>query len=254
MKSTSFRWMVSTLLLSMPVCPVMAAEAMPVRVAVTEDFSDTLEELVAQFRQEQDADIEIVPAEADALFEDILDHSSSYDIFLAADDQHVQSLEQKGLASSKNSFTYAVGKLVLWMPGQDVLNMEALTGRGVEHIAVLDPAASQYGVAAEQAIQTAGLNLDLAEKVVYASSVAEAMDMVESGDAQAAFIPAAHMSGKSPAELWQVPDDMYQPIAQRAVLLTNGEKNDGATRFFNYLHSDEAKSTIAEAGYELASQ
>jgi molybdate transport system substrate-binding protein len=46
-----------------------------------------------------------------------------------------------------------------------------------------------------------------------------------------------------------VPQDLYKPITQGAVLLKKGEKNPAATAFIDFLKGPEAKVIIEKYGY-----
>ncbi|MEF1292079.1 substrate-binding domain-containing protein, partial [Vibrio sp. M260118] len=48
---------------------------------------------------------------------------------------------------------------------------------------------------------------------------------------------------------WQIPDSLYHPIKQDAVLLKHGYDNSAAKAFMAYLASPEANAIIQEFGY-----
>jgi len=54
-----------------------------------------------------------------------------------------------------------------------------------------------------------------------------------------------------PGSLWNVPQTLYQPIRQDAVLLTKGRDNAAAKAFLAFLKSDTAKAVIHTYGYGL---
>jgi molybdate transport system substrate-binding protein len=47
-----------------------------------------------------------------------------------------------------------------------------------------------------------------------------------------------------------VPQDLYSPIRQDAVLLKKGANNAAATGFMAFLKGPEAKAIVAQYGYE----
>jgi hypothetical protein len=61
------------------------------------------------------------------------------------------------------------------------------------------------------------------------------------------FVAASQVIGKS--SVWIVPDDLYEPIRQDAVLLKTGEANPAATAFVNFLKSNEAVKVVEASGY-----
>ena len=48
---------------------------------------------------------------------------------------------------------------------------------------------------------------------------------------------------------WTVPEDMYRPLRQDAVLLERGRDNEAAKAFLEFLKSAEAVKMIEELGY-----
>jgi molybdate transport system substrate-binding protein len=48
---------------------------------------------------------------------------------------------------------------------------------------------------------------------------------------------------------WEVPQDLYTPILQQAVLLGPGKDNAAAKAFLDYLRSEPARDLIRAAGY-----
>jgi len=49
--------------------------------------------------------------------------------------------------------------------------------------------------------------------------------------------------------LWRVPQELYDPIAQDAVLLNRGLNNIAAQEFMHFLVSAEANGILANYGY-----
>ena len=47
--------------------------------------------------------------------------------------------------------------------------------------------------------------------------------------------------------IWEVPQGLYHPLLQEAILLKDGET---ARAFFDFVKSDESRELIREHGYE----
>ena len=50
---------------------------------------------------------------------------------------------------------------------------------------------------------------------------------------------------------WLVPQALYAPIDQQAILLTVGDKNPAARAFLTFLKGSEARAIIKRYGYEV---
>ena len=54
---------------------------------------------------------------------------------------------------------------------------------------------------------------------------------------------------KAPGSMWIVPVDLYEPIRQDVVVLTDATSKTAATAFAKYLAGDKARATIRAYGY-----
>ena len=50
---------------------------------------------------------------------------------------------------------------------------------------------------------------------------------------------------------WDVPEDLYEPLRQQAVLLTHGQQNEAAKAFLDYVKGPKARRIIERFGYGL---
>ena len=92
----------------------------------------------------------------------------------------------------------------------------------------------------------------LASKLVTGSSVAQALQFVESGNAELGFVAFSQVVTAAAQHVWIVPAELYSPIRQDGVLLAHGQGNAAAEAFLAFLRSSEAQSMISEAGYGVA--
>jgi len=164
-----------------------------------------------------------------------------FDVFLSADALRPRLLIDDDRA--KEPITYASGRLVLLVnhgtPGRDWLT----DGR---RVALANPETAPYGRAAMEVISRLGAE----PKRITALNVAQSFHFADSGAVDGAFVALAQVvSQGTPRErYWIVPEDLYTPIEQVAVVL-EGPNEVAAQAFLDYLGSAEAQATIREAGY-----
>ena len=153
---------------------------------------------------------------------------------------------------SGSRFTYAVGRLVLFSrsPGLVDAGGAVLARGGFNKIAIADPAAAPYGVAAVQAMTRLGVYGRLAPKIVKGASITQAYQFVASGAAELGFVARSQVIGQPGGSRWVVPATLHAPIAQQAILLFAGEKKPAARAFLQFLRSPEALAIIERYGYE----
>lgn len=230
---------------------VSAASAAQVNVAVAANFTAVAEKLAADFKAKTGDDVVLSFGATGQLYTQI-SQGAPFEIFLAADDQRPQKAVDEGFGVDGTVFTYAVGKLVLYSAGGDVVaNEEALKAGSFEKIAIADPKAAPYGAAAMETLDALGLTEALTPKIVTGESISQTLQFIESGNAELGFVALSQVIGKTEGSQWVVPAEYYEPIRQDGVLLKTGENNPVAKAFYDYLKSPEALEAITAAGYEV---
>jgi molybdate transport system substrate-binding protein len=170
---------------------------------------------------------------------------------LSADERRPEELEAEGLAVAGSRFTYAVGKLVLWGPDPRWVVLDpaaSLTNPELTHLAIANPEVAPYGRAAQEALTALGVWDAVQAKLVRGEDVAQAYQFVASGNAELGFLALSQVLDQSGSR-WEVPQDLYGPIRQQAVLLKPGEGSAAAKAFLDYLRSEPAREIIRAAGY-----
>jgi molybdate transport system substrate-binding protein len=248
MKMMTLRLLLLPLLLM--TLPAMAGR---VHVATASNFNGALQALAASFGAASGHVVTISAASTGKLYAQIR-HGAPYDLLLAADEVRPRMLEQEGLALPGSRFTYALGQLVLWAPGR-VFSGEArvlLSADDVRHIAIANPKTAPYGVAAQQALESLGLWQGVEGRLVRGENIGQTFQFVASGGAELGFVALAQLvEWPETGYRWSVPQALYAPIRQQAVLLQTAADNAAAVAFLAYLRSDEARRLIEARGYGL---
>ncbi|HEY9011702.1 MAG TPA: molybdate ABC transporter substrate-binding protein, partial [Devosia sp.] len=119
-----------------------------------------------------------------------------------------------------------------------------------QHIAIADPKTAPYGAAALEALGKIGLAEAIASKQVTGENISQALQFIDSGNAELGFVALSQVLDKPAGQVWIVPDELYSPILQDAVLLKPGENEPAAKAFLDFLRSDEGKAIIEKYGYD----
>jgi len=152
-------------------------------------------------------------------------------------------------------FTYAIGKLVLWSktPGL-VKGEETLKAASFAKLSICNPSAAPYGAAAIEAMKSLKVFEALQPRLVEGATITQAYQFVETGNAELGFVALSQLTGPEAGSRWLVPQELYSPIRQDAVLLKAGATNEAATGFIAFLRSPEARVIIQKYGYVLDGQ
>jgi molybdate transport system substrate-binding protein len=114
---------------------------------------------------------------------------------------------------------------------------------------VANPRLAPYGRAAREVLEALGLWQVLQSRIVQGESVGQAMQFVISGHAELGFVALSQVQPGGPARVgsyWEIPQSLYTPIQQQAVLLTDSPT---ARALLAFVRSDEALAVIRRYGY-----
>ena len=226
--------------------------AEPVQAAVASNFSAAFDDLSARFAQHSGHRVVTSLGSSGKLYAQIV-NGAPFEIFLSADVERAQRLEARGAAVDGSRFTYAIGRLVLWSARPDYVDAQGkvLQDGDYAHLALANPAIAPYGKAARQVLERLGLWQSLRGKVVMGENIAQTLHFISTGNAPLGFVALAQVQNLSGASWWHVPQTLYDPIAQQAVLLQKGADSAAAKAFLAYLRSDEGRAVIMRHGYAL---
>ncbi|MGE0751219.1 MAG: molybdate ABC transporter substrate-binding protein [Variibacter sp.] len=226
-----------------------SARAGQTNVAVAANFTEAAKEIAAAFKQKTGHEAVLSFGSSGQFFTQIK-QDAPFEVFLSADDERPKKLAAEGLGVTESVFTYAVGKLVLWSKDATLAKDEsALKAGRFAKLAIANPKAAPYGAAAVEILKALEVYDALEPKIVQGNNISQTFQFVDSGNAELGFVALSQLAGKSEGSRWLVPQNLYTPIKQDAVLLKKGEKNGAASAFIAFLKGPEARSIIEKFGY-----
>jgi molybdate transport system substrate-binding protein len=181
-----------------------------------------------------------------------IEHGAPFDVFAAADVEHVERLAGLGLVTPGTNKVYARGRLVLWIPPGSPLalnSLEELTRPEVERVAVPKPDVAPYGRAAVEALRALNLWAQIEPKVIYGQNVSQAKQYAATGNAEVAFIPRALVKPNEGRSL-EVDERLHQPIDQAIAVLKDSRQHDAAQSFVAYVLGPEGQALLERYGYK----
>lgn len=241
-------WLAVLLLL-----PAMT-QAGQAQVAVAANFTAAMKELAADFQRDTGHTLRVSYGSTGKLYTQI-ENGAPFDVFLAADQARPARLLEKGLAS--RPFTYAVGRLVLWSRDAGrAVHAGTLAGTlatgDFRRLAIANPKTAPYGRAAVEVMQALQLYPQLKPRLVTGESIAQTQQFVATGNAELGFVALAQVVLHDGGSRWDIPQELYTPIRQDAVLLKRAENNPAALALLDYLKTPAAREVIGKFGYGLA--
>lgn len=229
-----------------------AAEA---RVAVAANFAEPIKAVAAVLEKTTGHTLQITVGATGRLYAQIR-NGAPFDVLLSADTRTPAQLETDGLAQPGSRFTYAIGKLVLWSadPARVDAQGAVLKSDGFHKLAIANPKTAPYGAASVEAMDKLGLTAALTPKLVQGESIGQTYSFVHTGNAELGFVAMSQVleGGRlKGGSMWVVPQNLYAPIQQDAVLLRRGANNEAAAALMQMLKSPHIKPLIRSYGYDI---
>ncbi|MEP6503821.1 MAG: molybdate ABC transporter substrate-binding protein [Betaproteobacteria bacterium] len=230
------------------------AQADEIQVAVAANFSAAAQKIAASFEKDTGHAVKLSFGATGKFYAQIT-AGAPFDVLLAADQATPARLvtEGKGVAATRH--TYAIGKLVLWSADPALVDSqgEVLKSGAWKHLSVADAKLAPYGAAAKETLEQLKLADAVQARVVTAENIGQAYQFVQTGNAELGFVALGQVQppdgSKVPGSMWLVPDKLYTPIRQDAVVLTASKVGPAATAFVDYLAGDKARVVIKACGY-----
>jgi len=227
-------------------------------VAAAADLSTALQEIGNAYEKKTGVKEKLSFGASGALTQQI-QNGAPFDLFFSADMDYPRQLIAAGAADGSSLYQYALGRLVLWVPADSSLDVEhqgmkVLLDPSVKKIALANPQHAPYGRAAVAALKKAGVYDQVADRLVLGENVSQTAQFVESGNAQAGFVALAHavapgMRGKG--RYWEVPVDLYPPLAQGAIVLSHSQHKKEGAQFLEYIRTKEVAALLRKYGFTL---
>ncbi len=215
-------------------------------VAAASDLTNLEPLLAGSFGKIQpDTRLRFVTASSAMLAQQI-ENGAPYDVFLSANAQYIDRLSSSGKLTPDSVRTYAVGRVaILWRDGKHH-PVSDLASKPVRFVALPNPKLAPYGVAAQEALEHAGIWKQVQPKVVYGENVRQTLQLFESGNADAVLTSDSLLQGKDPQ---LIPDDWHGPITQKAGIVAGSKNPEAARKFLDFLTSREGQAVFAKFGF-----
>ena len=223
-------------------------------IGVASNFFGPIEIIKEDFENKTSHDIIITSGSSGSLYSQII-NGAPLDIFLSGDQKLPKMLENnsKGIAGTR--FTYATGQLQLWSNNKNLLHKKfpgVLNSTVIKYIGIGNPKFVPYGFATKEVLLKLGLFEKLKPKLILGKNINQVFVMGYFGNLDLAFVAKSDViikNNEQKGQTWDIPQELYSPIKQDAIMLTPGKKKNGVKDFLNFLTSDYIKNKIRNLGY-----
>jgi molybdate transport system substrate-binding protein len=220
------------------------------RVAAASDLQGVLPALTDRFTANTGITVTPIIGASGQLAQQIR-QGAPFDVFLSANMTFVQDLAREGRIEPDTVQLYATGRLVLVVSRRSRVAVDGLTALArseVRRVAIANPEVAPYGYAARQALEKAGLWESLKPKLVQAETVRQALQYVQTGNAEAGLV--AHSVARVPeVDTIEIDPVLYQPIVQGLGVVAQTGHGEAARKFTAFLLSAEGQKVLASSGF-----
>lgn len=177
------------------------------------------------------------------------------DVVLLGDLKMAESLDNDDVIAKDSRFTYAIGKLALWSKNPNLVDTkgEILRNPNFEHIVIPQFKETAYGIAANGVLDAMQVHQNIEAKIIFAPNAVDARDMIASGKVELGFTALSLLNPgkKIEGSVWIIPQKLYPPIEQQAVLLKFAENNPAARAFIDFMKSPQVRNIIEKYSYSV---
>ncbi len=229
----------------------MSASGDGLSVAAAANLNDVFKEMAAAFTKDTGIPVSLSFGSTAQLTQQI-ENAAPFDVFAAADRQHIDELRDKQLIVPGSDKVYARGSIVLWCPATKatVNSIQALAQPAVRFIAVAKPEAAPYGRATVESLKALHLWEALQPKVVYAENITAAKQYAATGNADCGFV-AKSLIVHEPNQGIPVDEKLYRPIDQALAALKSAKDPNAAGRFAAFVTGPKGVAILTKFGYSL---
>jgi len=230
----------------------------PLLVAGAADLLPAFTELGRTFEEATGEEVVFSFGSSGKLAQQLIE-GAPMDVYAAANVSFVERVLDAGVGDPATQATYAYGRIVIWS------TEDAWRGWGsvddlaadddVRIVAIANPEHAPYGLAAQQALESAGVWDTVAPKLVYGENIADTQRLAATGNADAAIVAlslalAADEAGDG---AWTLLDEhLHEPLQQDLVVTADDpDRAAVAARFIDHVNSDDGREVMRRYGFLL---
>jgi molybdate transport system substrate-binding protein len=233
------------------------AKAQTITVAAAADLQFVFQDVTARFQKDTGHEVKVIYGSSGNFFAQI-QNGGPFDLFFSADIGYPQKLEAAGLTEPGTLYEYATGKIVLLAPKGSSLDLKrglpVLLDPQIKKIAIANPEHAPYGRAAVAALQHEKLYDQVSSKFVLGENISQTATFVVTGSADVGIVAlslALAPATQEKASYAPIPDDVYPPIRQAAVILKSSQQKEIARQFLAFLKKPEIVGLLEKYGFAV---
>ena len=221
-----------------------------ITVAAAADLTNAFNELGREFEATNKVKVVFVYGSTGLLTRQI-ENGAPMDLFAAANVSYIDELAQKGLIVPDTKQIYARGRITLWTTADSQLKIATVADLAkpeVKRIAIANPDHAPYGLAAQQALQRAGVLDAVKSKLVYGDNIRQTLQYGETGNVDVAIV-ALSLSQQSKGRWVLIPEQLHDPIDQALAVIKATHNEAAARAFATFVSGPRGREILTKYGF-----
>jgi molybdate transport system substrate-binding protein len=230
--------------------PATSASPDQLTVAAASDLTPAFEEIGREFESATKTKVVFMFGSTGMLTRQI-ENGAPVDLFAAANVSYVDQLEKEGLIIPDTKAVYARGRITLWTANESTLRLQGIADLArpeVMRIAIANPDHAPYGLAAKQALQSAGIWERVQPKLVYGDNIRQTLQYAQTGNVEVSIV-ALSLSIQSNGRWTLIPEELHQPIDQGLAVIKTTKNEQAARAFAAFISSPQGKAIMKKYGF-----
>lgn len=232
-----------------------APPSRPFTVAAAADLQFAFTDISKRFEAQTGQKVTFIFGSTGNLAKQI-ENGAPIDLIAAANVSFVDGLREKGLIIPETEQLYALGRIVVAgnrAAGVQVTRLEDLLDPKIKHVAIANPEHAPYGLAAKQALISAGIWEQIQPKLVLGENIRQTLQFVQTGNAEAGVVAlsVAHV----PEITYALVDDrLHEPLNQALGVVKGSPYEKAAREFAAFVVGAQGRPILQKYGFQVPRQ
>ncbi|MDF5709173.1 MAG: molybdate ABC transporter substrate-binding protein [Nostoc sp. S4] len=185
-----------------------------------------------------------------------IEQGAGVDVFISAATKQIDALQKKGLLVDGTRKDLLKNQVVLIVPQNSttgVTDFQSLTSPRIKKIALGEPKSVPAGQYAQQVLTSLKITDPVKSKAVYAKDVRQALNYVESGNADAGIVYLSDAKSTPKVKIVATASEKtHSPVVYPIAVLKSSKNVNAAKDFVEFLSGNEAKTVFEKQGFTVA--
>ncbi len=192
---------------------------------------------------------------ASGVLEQQIQQGAPVDVFIAAADKQINSLQRQGLLVTGTQKTLLTNQLVLVAPKQSKLaltSFKQLTNPEIKRISIGETRTVPAGQYATEVFKNLGILEQVKSKFVLGNNVKSVLTTVETGDVDAGIVYVTDAKSSDKVTVVAIADEkLHSPIHYSIAVIKSSKALAGSRQFIEFLQSKSARTVFKKYGFGI---